>query len=476
MTFRLIYPTYYRIAGVQGLSLLCKCIILICALLFLNFCGLSQVNAISLQEAKEEALRNNLNIKIAKDKILERQAESRGQFAAMLPKLTLESFASHSENKAAVIIKKGSYGTYYSFPFPQNDVEIETGRKDNLMIGLKLEQPVFTGGKLYYSYKTAKVREEWTEWNDKQVVLEEIRKVEEAYFNVLKAEENKKFAEKHRTTLNAHLADVEIQYQNGRIALHEVLKVKLEVARSNELMTKANNALLVARARFNTVLNYPIDQPVDITKEEDPLPITITIEDAEKIAMSNHPSLNRAHARIKEAEYNRKISAADYYPDFLFTAGYYQRTEQPVYPETNWHVMLNMTWPFWEWGKTGHKINASKSIERQSAYAILDLENQIKAEIRQAWLQSTESYARIEVTKEAMKYADENLRITQIGYEKGINTSTSVLQAEEILLRTQADYITAKYEAHYAGTLLRYSIGIMSFEDLYQETQSSEKK
>src|SRR4030043_2380435 len=208
MTFRLIYPTYYRIAGVQGLSLLCKCIVLICALLFSIFSGLSQVNAISLQEAKEEALRNNLNIKIAKDKILERQAESRGQFAAMLPKLSLESFASHSENKSAVVIEKGSYGTYYSFPFPQNDVEIETGRKDNMMIGLKLEQPVFRGGKLYYSYKTAKVREEWSEWNDQQVVLEEIRKVEEAYFNVLKAEENKKFAEKHQTTLNAHLADV----------------------------------------------------------------------------------------------------------------------------------------------------------------------------------------------------------------------------------------------------------------------------
>lgn len=447
-----------------------KIIITITAVLTF-FLGIAFAEAITLQEAKKEALRTNLNIKIAKEMILEKQSESKKELAAMFPKLSLESFASHSENKAAVSIEKGSYGTYYSFPFPQNDVEIETGKKDNLMIGLKLEQPVFTGGKLYYSYQMAKSRKEWSEWNDQQGVLDVIRKVEEAYLNVLKAEENEKFAEKHQTTLNAHLVDVEIQYRNGRVALHEVLKVKLEVARSKELITKAHNALLVAKIWLNTILNRPTDQPIEVTKVEEPLPIVITVEDAEKQALTNHPGLKRARTLSKEAMYNRRISEGDYYPNILLATEYFQRTAQPVYPDKNWYVMVTMSWPFWEWGKTSHKINASRSIERQLEYTVSDLENQIKAEIRQSWLQIKEADAQIEVAKEAVNYAEENLRITQVGYQKGFNTSTAVLQAEELLSQTYLDYIKATYDLRFAWINFRYAMGLMMETNIQEVTE-----
>lgn len=447
-----------------------KVLLALSTLLYLSF-RLSLSYGLSLQEAKEEALRANLNIKIAKEIILEKQSGSKKEFAAMFPKLSLESSGSHAEEKAVLVVEKGSYGTYFSYPVPQSDVEIESGKKDNFMIGLKLEQPVFTGGKLYYSYQLAKTREEWSEWNNQQVIIDVIRKVEEAYLNVLKAEENLKLAEKHQTTLNAHLADVEVQYRNGRVALHEVLKIKLEVARSKELMTKTHNALLVAKMWLNTVLNRPADQPIEVTKAEEPMPILITLEEAEKIAVSNHPALKRARAQSKEAIYNRKISEADYYPNIVLTTEYFQRTEQPIYPEENWYVMLSLNWPFWEWGKTSHKINASKSIERQLEYSISDLENQIKAEIRQAWLQIKEADIQIEAAKEAVNYAEENLRITQIGYEKGVNTSTSVLLAEELLSQTYSDYIKATYDVRFAGVNFRYAMGLIMEKNVQEITE-----
>lgn len=442
-----------------------RSIVFIFVLVFAIILGPSLVSALSLQEAREEALRNNLNIRISKEMILEKQSESKEQFTAMLPKFTLESYGSHSDEKAAIVVEKGEIGTFFSYPFPESDVEVETGKRDNLLIGLKLEQPVFIGGKLYYSYQMAKAREEWSEWNDQQVILDIILKVEEAYFNVLKAKENKKFADKHQTTLNAHLADVEMKYQKGRVAFHEVLKVKLEVTRSKELVTSADNALSVSKTWLNTVLNRPINQSIEVTKVEEPMPLSITIEEAEKQAFSYHPSLKRARAKRNEALYNRKISEADYYPNIVFTAEYYQRTEQPVYPEENWYVMLNMKWPFWEWGRTKHKIEAARSLERQSEHFLSDLENQIKAKIRQAWLHIKEADVQIEVSKEAMNYAEENLRITQLGFEKGINTSTDVLVAEELLMKTQSDYINAKYDARYARAILRNTIGTTDFED-----------
>ena len=153
-------------------------------------------------------------------------------------------------------------------------------------------------------------------------------------------------------------------------------------------------------------------------------------------------------------------------------AEYVRQTDQPTIEPENWSVMLLMEYPLWEWGRTGYKVSAARSVERQNSYSIAVLEQRIISEVRQAWLKIREAEERIEVTKEALAQAEENLRITRYGFDQGAKTSTDVLEAEELLSRAYSEHIHAKYEAHFAKTVLRYAMGKMAEDidsDLFSE-------
>jgi outer membrane protein TolC len=431
------------------------CLIAVVTVIF----GAVSVNALSLQEARELALQNNLLIKASKEKILETQSLREEQDTTFYPTFSLYGYGMHQDNIPEVVTEAGSFGTFLSSPVPSTDVVTDAGEEDNYYISVKMEQPVFAGGKIYYSYKLAEAHEEWAHWNDQQVMLNVLFKVEETFFNLLKAEETKKFVNMHEKTLKAHLEDMELRYEKGRVSLNEILKVKVEVSRASEMVIKADNAVLVAKTRLNTVLNRPVDQPLAANPVEDIALITFTLKEAERLAILNHPSLKSANKQIQEAAYNTQISEADYYPEVKFIAEYYNQTDQPVEPEDNWYVMLAMNWPFWQWGKTGHKVSSARAIERQAEYRFSELKNNILADVHQAWLQLQEADKRIDVSKEAMVQAEENLRITQLGFTHGVKTSTDLLEAEDLQTETQSEYIQAKYDAYFARTTLRYVMG-----------------
>lgn len=431
------------------------------------FVGAPLANAITLQDAKEEAFRANLNIKAAKEKVLESQSIRKERFTNFFPTVYVKGYGIYVHEEPRVKLKSGEYGTYSLIgPFPDKDISIARGEQDTYKVALQLKQPVFTGGRIYFSYLQAKAHEEEDKWDKQQVIQDILFGVEQAYFSLLKAKEIKKLAEQHEKTIKAHMANMELRYEKGRMALNDVLRVKVEVERTKELVIKADNELSVAEMQLNLILNRPIDQLIGVTPVVEPTPITITIKDAEKLALLNRPSLKVARAQRQEALFNRRVAESDYYPDFKFVAEYIRQTEQPNTEPENWSVMLMMEYPLWEWGGTGHKVNTAKAIEQQSKYYISAFENQIAFEVRQTWLQIQEADKRIEVVKEAMVHAEENLRITQLGFSNGVKTSTDVLDAEELLSRTRSEYVQAKYDAYFARSILRYVMGKMKIEDV----------
>jgi outer membrane protein TolC len=425
--------------------------------------GSPRANAMSLDEAREEALRANLNIKIAGENVSEAQSVRKQRFTGLLPTLDFMGNVAHIEERPRLEFPARAFG-----PIPLEDVFIDTGKEDTYKVGVQLEQPVytfFTDRQPYFSYREAKAHEEMTSWDEQQVIEDVLFSVEQAYFAVLEAEEMDRIARQHEATLQAHLKDIEVLHEKGRVAFNEVLKVRVEVASAKQALIRTANQILVAKGQLNLILSRPFEQPIEVASVEEPVPVEITLEAAREMAMLNRPSLKRARAQREEALLSRRGAEVGYYPDVKLVAEYSHRTEEPSIEPENWLVMLVVAVPLWNWGETGHKIRAAKAIEQQSDYYISALEGQTKGEVDQAWLQIQEADGRIEVVKEAVTQSEENLRITQAGFTQGRKTSTEVLDAEELLAKAQSDHIRARYDAHLARASLRYGMGGMGDEE-----------
>jgi outer membrane protein TolC len=83
----------------------------------------------------------------------------------------------------------------------------------------------------------------------------------------------------------------------------------------------------------------------------------------------------------------------------------------------------------------------------------------VALQVRQAWLNVQETLHRLEVTRCAIRQAEENLSITRDRYEAGNGTNTEVLDAETLRVRTLSNNDTATYDAIFAALTLQRAVG-----------------
>jgi outer membrane protein len=439
-------------------------VLLISLFLVLFFTG--PLLALSLEEAKEEALRENLDIKIADEEVVEAGLNMDMRYSELFAKLRAIASGTYVDKEPGTDIKVGEYGTFPFGPMPAEDITVARGDNEKYNFTLQLEQPLFTGGRIYYSYLGAETHKALTEWDNKQIRQDILVSVEQAYITILKAEETIKVAEKHERTVENHLKDIEMKYEHGRVSLNDVLAVKVEVAWAGQRVMKAKNSYILSIGRLNFILDRPIDQFVEVVPLEDPLPILSTLKSAREIALINRPDINSVRSENEETRLKRQVAESDYYPDISFVAEYIRQTEEPSTEPENWRAMVLMEYPLWEWGVTGHKVDAARAVVRRAKYKLNSLESRIIAEVGEAWLMIEEADKSIEVTNEVMLHAKENLRIVNLGFDHGAKTSTDVLDAEKLLNEAESDHVTSKYEAQFARTMLRYRTGMMETEGL----------
>jgi outer membrane protein TolC len=436
------------------------------------FIVIASANAISLEEAKKEALTANLKIKIYQEGIHASQSIRKERLTHFFPTFNVVASGIHEHEEPRIRIDKAEYGIYPIIgPVPVKDISVATGEQDTYKISLQLHQQLFAGGRVYYSYQQAKVHEELSGWDMRQAVQDVLLDVEKAYSNVLKAEETKKMIVQHENTIKAHMNDMEVRYEKGSVALNDVLKVKVELARARERVIKAVNDITMAKGALNLVLNKNFNTPVEVVTLDNVSLETASLEEAENLALMNRPSLKSIRAQGEEALFNRLVQKAEYYPNLMLIGEYVRQTEQPHIEEEDYSVGLVLRYPLWDWGRKGHKVGAAMAMERQIDYEKSMLTNQIIAEVNQSWLKVREADERIEVATEAMAQAEENKRITQIGFDKGGLTSTELLDAEDLLSKTYADYIRAKYDARVERVVLRHVMGLLMVEGMAEASE-----
>lgn len=432
----------------------------------LLLCGAAGGNALTVQEAKDEAARANLDIKVYQERTTQALFLTDESYTKLLPVVSILGTTSYLNEETASTVKQGSYGLFPFGQIPATDVKIVTVENNVSGVGtIAVKQPLFQGGRLYNSYKAKKSQAHEARWGERQMVQDTLLSVETAYYALLKAIDLHHIAEQHQRTLLSHLKDMESLYSKGRVPLNDLLKVKVEVAAAEGDVIRVRNEVSLAEGTINLLLNRPLSQPVDPFPLGDPVPVVLKREQAEEIAKSNNKALNSARARRLTSRLQRMVTEADYYPNIALTTQYSVQEGQPTNPSTQWAVFVTMEWSIWEWGGTKAKVNAARSYERQQEYAIAALESKIAGKVRESYYLIEESDKQLLVAAEEIEQAQENFRITEIAFTHGRKTSTDLMDAEVLLLKARSNSAQHKYNGYTARAQLRYEMGRIEEEN-----------
>jgi outer membrane protein len=436
-------------------------------LLFLFLSGPSAVSAqetarpMTLDEAKRLALERNLGLKSAQAEALGARALTQSQFTDFFPKLSAEARYSRVGDAQRIQIPAGQFSA--SPPFPPTDVDVTTGALTNYNLRLSLEQPLFTGGLIYYAYQTAKLGSATADLVFQQSVQDLLLRVELAYWDILKTERLQDVARQQVSDLQEHLRVVKASYDAGSVPYNEVLKTTVNLAEAEQrLLTTRNNARLSEMA-MNNLLHRNLADPIPIAgpKGEDPGDLP-AYEEALKAAQDRRLELAAGRTQVETMRAREHLTQSDYYPKLSAVLNYTRAKETTAVIPENWEILGVLRWTFWEWGKTARDVERTRIRLHQSEDDLQALEDRIALEVREQHLRAQEMKEKIAVAKTAVQQAEENYRITEERFKAGVTTNTEVLDAESLLVSARANHTNAVYDFQSARARLARAMGLLT--------------
>ncbi len=372
--------------------------------------------------------------------------------------------------------KRGSFGpsltTNYSYLHLDEEPRSQgqkAGDQDLWTLNLNLSQPLFTGFYLLNDYQKAKLEKEQASLRLKQARIELAYKIEESFFNFLKAQAEVKSALKSTERLKSHLQVVTNFYNVGLKPKIEVLQAQVELSQAEQYLIAAQNQQKTQAALLNSLLNIPITQEQNYIGELNFLPLNLSLEECLQEAWKNRPDLILAQKSVEIAHKEKKLALSSFYPQVEADFDYYRYGKDPRVNGTKfkdpsqWQVSVGLKWNLFESGQSFYKVKQAQSniFRLESEYQ--NLKNTLSFEVKAAYLKVQSQKQSIIVAKKGLAEAEEGFRLAQARYEAKVGTNTDVLDAQARLSKAEANYIQAMADYLIALANLNKAMGKEEF-------------
>lgn len=339
-----------------------------------------------------------------------------------------------------------------SFPYMQ---------RDSAAFGTHVALPLYTGGRIQSEIAAASSRLTATTLGTRIYQNEMHLRVAEEYVAVLRAQQVLRVAETSVANLEAHARDARALLANGRACQNDVLAADVAVLNARQRVIDATNRLEAARATYNRRLARPLESPVRIAEVAiDCSPVDLQALVAQ--ALENRPERSQLVAEIAALRHQADSVSARNGVQVQLQGDYAYQENRYQTPDGIAAAGVVVGWNAFDGGR--HRHEASALMDRASALEELlaDLDSRIALDVRCAFLDLEGTCQQLNVTQEAVRQAEENLRIVNEHYATGMIVATEVLQAESMRIQAHCNHHHAIYDAILARMRLRHAAGILA--------------
>jgi outer membrane protein len=412
----------------------------------------------TLAECIELGLKNSRSLRSAALNNRQLQAGLAEAGTARLPSLTLGARYSRLSPLAA--------GTVTLGPPINSTITLYPAIEDNYSLTASLQQPLFTGLRIYHSIAQARARLEEGSSNFRLQRQELLFQVRLDFWNLVKAQEVQKFIQDNIQQVNAHIKEIEDLFARGLVTYNEVLKGRLQLADVALRELEAENARALAQARLNILIGLPAQMAFEpafsLTRNpEPPGPLEALIADARR----QRPETAAMLQRLKAAREGMAIARSGWYPGIILAGNYQYALPNPrQFPPTEnfvatWDIGIIASVDVGRWPSVARKTEQAASQLAQTQEALGQLQDAIALEVIQAYLELKKSGQQIGVAESIVQQAEENYKIIDKKFKNGLALSTDLLDAELARLEGNLKLSQARVDNQIAQAALLRALG-----------------
>ncbi len=326
--------------------------------------------------------------------------------------------------------------------------------------------------------------------------------VERTYYNYLKTIHLLQVAEENLKVGEQQLKLAEKRREVGIGVEADILKARAQRAQNELAVINAEKEVHVAQATLSHLMGIPLDSPIvveDIPPDEAAAPAPQADVEA---ALAARPEIVDQRHRVRAAEFSLGAAKARRIPTLGFQFGYdylldgrnktfdqilgsdsrsrisdFDSADGSFVLETfptrldtldivtdsdpygSWRASLALSLPIFTGGSTRGRINEARALAFAERANLAQLERDARLETQTSTLNVAAAARAIEVSRDGVLAAEEDLRVTQGSYTQGLLPILNLVQAQAALVDSRNAFVSATYDYRIALAELDRALG-----------------
>ena len=331
-----------------------------------------------------------------------------------------------------------------------------------------LTQPLFMGGSIIAMNKMADINEQLAENSLDARRQATLYKIDQAYWQVVSLYHKRKLAESYLELVRKLDGDVQKMIDEGVATKSDGLSVDVKVNEAEMAVSQVNDGLVLSRMLLNQLCGLPLNEEVTLKDEQaDEIAVVeLSPELDVDLAVSNRPELKMLQNTVDLSKQTTNILRAGNLPQLLLTGGYavsnpnvldgFQRKFGGF-----WHVGVMMRIPIWNWGDVMYKVRASKGATSIAKMELEEARDLIELQVNQNTFKVDEANKKLTMALSNIERANENLRMANLGFQEGVITPATVMEAQTAWLQAQSQKIDAEIDVKLSQVDLQKALGTL---------------
>lgn len=370
-----------------------------------------------------------------------------------------------------------------SFLLPQVDatgtwaqVDMSGGSQDvstsNMNVTLSASQALFHG-EAWFARKAAQQGFSAAEAQYRDAEQNLLLRVAEAYFNVLRAEDNLRSSQAEEEAIKRQLDQAQEQYDVGLIAITNVLEARAAYDGARAMRIAAEGGLMISYEDLEQITGERYER-IDVLKAD--VPVAAPQPDDRQAwvnrALESSLALQAARAGRQATEEQLKASRARHLPTVALF-GDYSKDSEPNQQgnDTQIRVGIRGSIQIYGGGRTSAQIREGSFALEEARSSEELAQRQVLQQTRSLFTQVNTDVLTVQARALAIRSSESALEATRTGYDVGTRNIVDVLNAERALWAARRDYDAARYNYLVNQLRLKRVAGSLAEEDLQQLNQ-----
>jgi outer membrane protein TolC len=406
---------------------------------------------LSLQEAIDRGLRQNLGLLLSNEDIRAARGQRWEQLSALLPHVAATPYVADSQINLRELGLSG---------FPGITIPASIGPFSYFDARLTVNQSLFDS-KLIKNTRAANQSLKSAEYTFKDARDLVVLAVGYVYLQAIADQARIETAEAQVNTAKALYDQATDQVHAGTSPEIDSLRAKVELQTRQQQLIQAKNNFAIQNLTIARVIGLAPGQEFDLTDKSPYRPFDgITVEEALKRAYASRSDYLAAMTDVRAAQFSRQAAVAGYYPSLSFNADYGAAGSHPSTATQIFDVRATLSIPIFQGNSVHADILLADARLQQTRERLDNLRAQIDSDIRTALLNLQSSADQVNVARSNIDLAEETLVQSHDRFTAGVTDTVEVVQSQEAVASAHEQYISSLYSFNLAKISLARALGI----------------